>query len=185
MDKAGRGSVETSGLYQVAIVVHDLEKSVERYQKLLGMGSWQFMSIDDSVFAESTYRGKPVKHRFKVALGMLGAMQIELIQPIEGETIYADFLNKHGEGVHHLGHFRVDNLGEAIKEFEQEGFPCIQSGRTPEGGGYAYMDTVESLGVITELLAGREGPPPAYPGSVWKAWQAEVSLPTSTSSSSE
>lgn len=185
MDKPGRGNVETSGLYQVAIVVRDLEKSVEHYQKILGTGPWQFMSIDDSVFAESTYRGRPAKHRFKVALGMLGPMQIELIQPIEGETIYGDFLNEHGEGVHHLGHIRVDNLTEAIKTFEQQGFPCIQSGRNSRGGGYAYMDTVKSLGVVTEFLEGREGPPPAYPDSLWKAWQEEVTRPTSTSSSPE
>jgi hypothetical protein len=84
-----RGIVPTSGLYQVAIIVRDLHRTAEHYQELLGIGPWQVVSIDDSMFEESTYRGRPVKHRFDLALAMSGPMQIELIQPIEGETIYA------------------------------------------------------------------------------------------------
>ena len=169
-----RGIVPTSGLYQVSIIVRDLHRTAEHYRELLGVGPWQVVSIDDSIFEESTYRGRPVKHRFDLALAMSGPMQIELIQPIEGETIYADFLREHGEGVHHLGHIRVDDLDEAVRAFEQRGAPCIQSGRSRLGAGYAYMDTVGSLGFVTEILKGRDGPPPGYPGSLWEAWQREV-----------
>lgn len=163
--------ISLTGLYQVGLVVRDLDSSVEHYRNTLGIQTWGYMLLDDSVLVEPTYRGKPAKHRFKVAFGMMGPMQIELIQPLEGETIYSDFLREHGEGVHHLGHVRVDNLAQAIQTFEQEGFPCIQSGRVAAGGGYAYMDTVKSLGVITELLESPDGPPPGYPESTWKAWQ--------------
>jgi hypothetical protein len=169
-----RGIVPTSGLYQVAIIVRDLHRTAEHYQELLGIGPWQVVSIDDSMFEESTYRGRPVKHRFDLALAMSGPMQIELIQPIEGETIYADFLREHGEGVHHLGHIRVDDLDEAVRAFEQRGAACIQSGCSQRGGGYAYMDTVGSLGFVTEILKGRDGPPPGYPDSLWTSWQREA-----------
>lgn len=175
MDKPGGLNVETAGLYQVGIVVRDLEKSMKHYATVLGVGPWEVMTLDDSFFVEPTYRGRPAKHRFKVALGMSGAMQIELIQPVDGESIYADFLNEHGEGLHHLGHIRVEDLPRAIKEFEKQGAPCIQGGRLPDGGGYAYMDTTASLGVITELIEIGEGPPPAYPASLWNALREEVS----------
>ena len=54
--------------------------------------------------------------------------------------------------------------------WEKEGFACLERGRFP-GGGYAYMDTVETLGVIIELLETAEEPSPFYPPSLWKAWE--------------
>jgi hypothetical protein len=53
-----------------------------------------------------------VKHSFRAAMTMLGSLMVELLQPVEGEGVYRDFLNEHGEGLHHLGHVRVDDLGK-------------------------------------------------------------------------
>lgn len=151
MAESNRAKVKIPELYQVGIVVQDLEKSIENYQNTFGIGPWGTMNIDPSTFRDMTYHGRPVQHRFRAAFAMVGPMQLELIQPVEGDNIYSDFLREHGEGVHHLGHLRVANLAEAIKTLEKEGFPCLQSGRYPNGG-YAYMDTVKALGVIIELL---------------------------------
>ena len=151
MTEPSRAKIKVSELYQVGIVVHDLEKSIEHYQNTFGIGPWGTMNVDPSIFSEMTYHGRPVQHRFRAAFAMVGPMQLELIQPVEGDNIYSDFLTEHGEGVHHLGHVRVANLAEAIQTLEKEGFPCLQSGRSP-GGGYAYMDTVKTLGIIIELL---------------------------------
>jgi methylmalonyl-CoA/ethylmalonyl-CoA epimerase len=150
--------VKVSELYQVGIVVHDLEKSMENYQNTFGIGPWGIMNIDPSIFSEMTYHGRPVQHRFRAAFAIVGPLQLELIQPIEGDNIFSDFLKEHGEGLHHLGHLRVNNLAEAIHTLEKEGFPCLQSGCSP-GGGYAYMDTVKALGTIIELLEISEGMP--------------------------
>ena len=135
----------------MGIVVHDLDKSIENYQNAFGIGPWGIMNIDSSIFSDMTYNGRPVQHRFRAAFAMVGPLQLELIQPVEGDNIFSDFLKEHGEGLHHLGHLRVSNLDEAIETFEKEDFPCLQSGRYP-GGGYAFMDTVKTLGVIIELL---------------------------------
>jgi len=142
----------------VGIVVHDLDKSMENYQNAFGIGPWGIMNIDPSIFSDMTYHGRPVQHRFRAAFAMVGPLQLELIQPVEGDNIFSDFLKEHGEGLHHLGHFRVGNLDAAIETFEKAGFPCLQSGRYP-GGGYAFMDTVKALGVIIELLEVPEGTP--------------------------
>ena len=158
MTEPSRAKVKVSELYQVGIVVHDLEKSMEHYQSTFGIGPWQIMNIDPSIFSEMTYHGRPVQHKFRAALAMVGPMQLELIQPLEGENIFSDFLKERGEGVHHLGHVRVANLDEAIQALEKAGFPCLQSGRLT-GGGYAYIDTVKALGTIIELLEIPEGVP--------------------------
>ena len=158
MTEPSRAKIEISELYQVGIVVHDLEKSIERCQNTFGIGPWEIMNIDPSTFSDMTYRGKPVQHKFRAALTMVGPMQLELIEPIEGDNIFSDFLKEHGEGVHHLGHVMVKNLDEAIQTLEKEGFPCLQSGCFP-GGGYAYIDTLKTMGTIIELLAIPEGAP--------------------------
>jgi len=142
----------------VGIVVHDLDKSMENYQNAFGIGPWGTMNIDPSIFSDMTYHGRPIQHRFRAAFAMVGPLQLELIQPVEGDNIFSDFLKEHREGLHHLGHLRVSNLDEAIETFKKEGFPCLQSGRYP-GGGYAFMDTVKTLGVIIELLEVPEAVP--------------------------
>ena len=169
MAEPSRPIIKVSELYQVGIVVHDLEKSIEHYQNTFGIGPWEVTNVDTSTISDMTYHGRPVQHRFRAAFAMVGPMQLELIQPLEGDNIYSDFLDEHGEGIHHLGHVRVSDLDEAIEALEKEGFPCLQSGRFP-GGGLAYMDTGKALGVIIELLQMPEGPSPYYPPSLWKTW---------------
>ena len=126
MSERSRPKLDASQLHQVCVVVRDLEKSMEHYQNTLGIGPWEVSEWDDSNISEMTYHGRPARHRFRVALTMVGPMQLELIQPLEGENLYSDFLKEHGEGLHHLGHVMVDNTSEAIPALEKEGFRCLQ-----------------------------------------------------------
>jgi len=158
MAEHGNPTIKVSELYQACVVVHDLEQSIKRYQSTLGIGPWQIIDIDSSDLEEVTYHGRPAHHKFRAALTMAGPLQLELIQPVEGESIFRDFLQEHGEGLHHLGHIRVDSLAESVRTLAEEGFPCLQSGYAA-GGGYAYIDTVKALGVIVELLELPEGIP--------------------------
>jgi hypothetical protein len=151
MAKPSSPIFKVSGLYQVGIVVRDLERSMEQYSKVLGIDKWGTLYCDPSNTRDMTYHGNPVEYRFKVAFAKVGYIELELIQPLEGDNIYSDFLKEHGEGLHHLGHLRVKNLNEAVRAWEKAGFSCLQSGRVPEGT-YAYIDTVKALGVILELF---------------------------------
>lgn len=146
-------NIKVSELFQVGIVVRNLEKSMKYYETILGIGPWKLFDAGPDLISDTTYYGKPVQHTFKGALTMVGPMQLELIQPLEGESIYADFLREHGEGIHHLGHVIVKDLEEAVQKLEKAGFPCAQSGRHP-GGAWAYMDTVKRLGYMIEMSNG-------------------------------
>jgi methylmalonyl-CoA/ethylmalonyl-CoA epimerase len=151
MAESTRPIVKVSGLHQVGIVVRDLEDSMKHYESIFGIGSWQVITVDPSILSDMTYHGRPVQYTFRVALATVGQIELELLQPVEGENIYSDFLKEHGEGLHHLGHVKVDNLDEAVQALEKDGFACLQSGRYP-GGAYAYMDMVKPLGYIIELV---------------------------------
>ena len=145
--------IEVSELFQVGIVVYNLEKSMKQYESLMGIDKWEVVEIDSSIMP-MTYYGKPVEHSFKAAFTMLGSLMLELLEPVEGEGIYRDFLSEHGEGIHHLGHVRVDNLDEAIESLEKAGFPCIETGGDPAIHIWAYVDTTAALGYILELSSG-------------------------------
>lgn len=148
---------------QVSVVVSDLAKSMERYWTTFGIGPFYIYTFQPPVITDMTVRGKPAEHSMKVALAQTGAIQLELIQPLGGESIYKEFLNEKGEGIHHLGCV-VDNLDEAIATTENQGISVIQSGRFP-GGGYAYLDTERTLGTILELVQMPPEMPP--PEAIW------------------
>ena len=143
--------IKVSELRQVGIAVRDLEDSMRHYESIFGIASWQVMTVDSSIISEMTYHGKPAEYVFRVALVTVGQMELELLQPAAGENIYSDFLKEHGEGLHHLGHVKVDNLDEAVQRLQKNGFAYLQGGRY-QGGGYAYIDMVKPLGYIIELV---------------------------------
>jgi methylmalonyl-CoA/ethylmalonyl-CoA epimerase len=138
------------------MVVRDLAKTMESMQNTFGIGPWYVLAYDANSLKDMTYHGKPARFSFKVARthGRLGGMEIELIEPVEGDSIYSDFLREHGEGVHHLRCYEVESL-EALKvttmALERQGFPCIMTGRTPRAA-FAYFETTPVLKTILEVI---------------------------------
>jgi hypothetical protein len=104
----------------------------------------------------------------RIALSYLGPLRIELIQPLEGDTVYADFVREHGYGVHHLG-LLVDDMQGALEEASSAGLAMIQDGSgfgLAGDGHYAYLDTEDQIGVTLELIErpqGRMPPDKVYP----------------------
>jgi hypothetical protein len=115
-----------------------------------------------------TYYGKPTEYKMRVALSYFGPMRVELIEMLEGETVYADFVAEHGYGVHHFG-VLVDSMEVALEEADAAGIKMIMdgSGFGLEGDGhYAYLDTEDKIGVTLELIErpkGRMRPEKVYP----------------------
>ncbi len=134
---------------QVCVVVNDLKKSMEYYWTTFGIGPFTIHTYEPPFLTDMMIRGKPADYRMKIAFAKMGSIQLELIQPL-GESIYAEFLNEKGEGIHHVGCY-VDNLDEAVAVVEKQGISVLQSGKRP-GSGYAYLDTEKTLGAIWELI---------------------------------
>ena len=132
---------------QVGIVVRDMDRAIKNYEEILGV-SFPKVVIPD--YFNRVYRGKPENFRMKIGLAMMGELQIELIQPLEGKTIYAEFLEKWGQGIHHLG-FDVKDLDERVAAFRGLGIGVLMNGERV-GGKFAYMDTEGTLGIMVELM---------------------------------
>jgi methylmalonyl-CoA/ethylmalonyl-CoA epimerase len=158
-----------AGFEQVCIVTNNLDKSAETMWKNLGIGPWSVHVHDiNRSFTEMTYHGKPARFSFKSGHAQTGAFDLELIEPLEGDNIYSDFLRANGEGVQH---FRcpkinaIDTYRKTIKDFEKAGFPCLMSARSMYGL-FAYIDTTKVLNTVIEIYwldpAITQSPKPTY-----------------------
>jgi hypothetical protein len=84
----------------------------------------------------------------------VGGAVLELLENIEGQTIWKDFYDKHGEGMHHIGLF-VRRFPVALERFVEKGIPITVDGPITGGnriGRFTYLDSQEHLGTTFELL---------------------------------
>jgi catechol 2,3-dioxygenase-like lactoylglutathione lyase family enzyme len=157
-----------NGVAQVGFVVKDLDAAVESWVKLFGIGPWSFYTYGEPLVKKMSYRGKPVKYRMRLALSNIGPLRIELIQPLDGDTVYADFVREHGYGIHHFG-LLTDDMQAALAQARAAGLPMTMDGAgfgRDGDGHYAYLDTEGALGTTIELIErpkGRVPPEKVYP----------------------
>ena len=115
-----------------------------------------------------TYRGQTADYAMRIALAWLGPLRIELIEMAGGDSVYADFVQEHGYGVHHFG-VLVDDMDAALAQAAAAGLTMTMDGAgfgLDGDGHYAYLDTEKDLGTTLELIArpkGRVLPERVYP----------------------
>jgi methylmalonyl-CoA/ethylmalonyl-CoA epimerase len=150
------GAIETLAgqpVGQVGIIVPDLERALERYSSLWGLGPWACYLYGPATVPRLTYRGEPGRYSMRIALAG-EAPQIELLESLEGPSIYEEWLESRPQGLHHLGVY-VESLNEAIESMSAAGYDLLQSGAgygLDGDGGYAYFDTERDFGVIVEAI---------------------------------
>ena len=138
---------------QIGILVRDLDSALARYEREWGLGPWRGFVYGPDTIPSTSFRGEPGRYRVQIAIS--GTVpQIELLEALEGPSIYDEWLAERGEGLHHLG-FWVDSLAAGIADMEAAGYRAVQTGEgygLDGDGGYAYFDTRERLGVLVELI---------------------------------
>jgi methylmalonyl-CoA/ethylmalonyl-CoA epimerase len=135
---------------QVGLVVRDCKATAKRYWDEFGIGPWEFYTLDPSNTPDMTLRGRPVEHAFRAALARVGEVEIELIEPLDGNSLYAEHLVAHGEGLHHIA-FDVDDFEQTKARLADLGYRQTQGGRPFDIVTYGYFDTDKSLACIAEL----------------------------------
>ena len=123
----------------VCIAVSDIEETLEFYEKLFGVSrSGEIETIEDQ--------------GVKAALVRVGASQLEFIQPIDSENGVYKFIDRRGEGVHHIC-FEVDDLASKLKELDDSGVQMIdKEPRDGLSGIIGFIHPKATRGVLIELV---------------------------------
>ena len=140
-------------IFQIAFVVRDLEQALERYSAALGAAPWRCWTFGAEDHDYTEYRGRQTSFSTRLALNH-SFPQLELIQPLMGPSAHQDWLERRGEGPHHVG-IVVDSVLETIAQMARAGYPVVQSGAgigPQRDGAWAYFDTTDALGLMLEAV---------------------------------
>jgi methylmalonyl-CoA/ethylmalonyl-CoA epimerase len=135
---------------QIGVVVRNIEGAI-KYYEALGIGP--FIPFRNTDVVERQMWGKPVSPnsiKSVIELTKIGTLELELIEPVEGNSIWSEFLTTHGEGVQHLGFF-VDDINKEEAKMVRKGFTVVYRSRFSNGDGAAYFQT-DAGGFLLELI---------------------------------
>jgi methylmalonyl-CoA/ethylmalonyl-CoA epimerase len=126
-------------LDHIGIAVKDLDQAINLYKDVFG--------IEPSLVYESEYT------KARIAFFPIGETRIELIQPVDPESVMGKFLEKKGEGIHHIS-FKVRDVDQSLLEIESRGIELIdkKSRKVRENERVAFLHPKSTNGVLFELI---------------------------------
>ncbi|MDD6140751.1 MAG: methylmalonyl-CoA epimerase [Bacteroidales bacterium] len=127
-----------SHIEHLGIAVKSLDEAIPYYEQVLGFKCYAIEEVADQ--------------KVKTAFFKVGQTKIELLEPTSEESAVAKFIEKRGEGIHHIA-FATDGVAAALAEVEAKGVRLID--KAPRNGAYglkiAFLHPKSTLGVLTEL----------------------------------
>ena len=132
--------MELTHIEHIGIAVENLEESIKYYENVLGLKCYAIEEVADQ--------------KVKTAFFKVGQTKIELLESTSPDGPIGKFIEKKGQGVHHLA-FNVNNLPEAIKEAEEKGVRLIDAEprKGAEGLNIAFLHPKSTGGVLTEFCS--------------------------------
>ena len=131
--------MELTHIEHLGIAVKSLEEAIPYYEKVLGLKCYAIEEVTDQ--------------KVKTAFFKIGQTKIELLEPTCPESTIAGFIEKRGEGIHHMAFAVADGVANAIAEVEGKGLRTIDKAprRGAEGLDIAFLHPKSTMGVLTEL----------------------------------
>ena len=129
-----------SHIEHIGIAVDNLEESIKYYEEVLGFKCYAIEEVADQ--------------KVKTAFFMVGETKIELLESTSPEGPIGKFIEKKGQGIHHIA-FAVDNATEALKTVEERGVRLVDkvSRKGAEGLDIGFLHPKSTHGVLTELCS--------------------------------
>jgi methylmalonyl-CoA/ethylmalonyl-CoA epimerase len=130
--------MKVSHIEHVGIAVKDLQEATKYYEEVLGLKCYAIEEVADQ--------------KVKTAFFMVGQTKIELLEATSEESPVSKFIEKRGEGIHHLA-FAVNDVDGSLKEVKEKGVRVIDE--TPrkgaEGLSIGFLHPKSTFGVLTEF----------------------------------
>lgn len=129
-----------SHIEHIGIAVKNIEEAKEYYENILGLKCYAVEEVEDQ--------------KVKTAFFKVGQTKIELLEATSPESPVAKFIEKRGEGIHHLA-FAVDDADNALAEVAQKGIHTIdeKSRKGAEGLNIGFLHPKFTFGVLTEFCS--------------------------------
>lgn len=130
--------MELTHIEHIGIAVKNMEEAIKFYENTFGLKCYAVEEVADQ--------------KVKTAFFMIGETKIELLESTSPEGPIAKFIEKKGEGIHHIA-FAAKGLTEALPELEAKGVQLIdkQPRKGAEGLSIAFLHPKATMGVLTEL----------------------------------
>ena len=140
--------MKVTHIEHLGIAVNSIEEALPFYENILGLKCYAVEEVADQ--------------KVKTAFLKVGQTKIELLESTDPEGAVGKFIEKRGEGLHHLA-FAVEGLADALKEAEEKGIRLIDANprKGAEGLNIAFLHPKSTIGVLTELCEN----PDKTPGS--------------------
>ena len=154
MEKTQSGSIFTSKLHHIGIVVKDLKKGIAYYESI-GFGPFKAREGVQTVTIpfKGELNGKPAEWKTTISNGKMGEVELELLEPTEGPQALKESLDATGEGLHHIG-FLSDDVDAEIAKAKKKGLKVWTSAKRADGKiafCYLYPTEVGKLAVEIRL----------------------------------
>ncbi|HAF28443.1 MAG TPA: methylmalonyl-CoA epimerase [Bacteroidales bacterium] len=130
--------MKPSHIEHIGIAVKNIDESIKYYQEVLGLECYNIEEVKDQ--------------KVKTAFFKVGDTKIELLESTDPEGPIGKFIEKKGEGIHHIA-FAVKNIEDTLKHAEEKGVQLIDktSRKGAEGLDIAFLHPKSTFGVLTEL----------------------------------
>jgi catechol 2,3-dioxygenase-like lactoylglutathione lyase family enzyme len=141
-------------IHHVCLAVRDVEKTAEAFSAIFGVSPFR-ITVYESAPTRATVYGKPQGYRLKFAHAEVGPVGIELVQTLEGKSAIDDFIERRGEGIHHLAFECDPPLDNELRKWKEQGVEALQIDRSLTDDpryGWAYMDTERLVGCVLEIM---------------------------------
>jgi len=143
------------GITQVGWVVENLEESVEKFYRNTGIGPWYFYDYGPDLLTKMRRNGQDTVYNMSTAVANAGVLRLEMIQPLYGEMVYQDYIDRYGYGgVQHFG-IAVDDIQSSLALVRELGINIAMEGEgygLDGDGHFAYLDTESIIGITIELM---------------------------------
>lgn len=133
------------------IVVGNIEDVYAQYAGIPGAKLTALKQTNGPDIAKVVYRGQSSPTVARQFFVTMGGLRTEVLEPDGHPSVWAEILRRQGgNSLHHMG-FNVEDAAPVVRFFAEKGMGVLQTGNYI-GGRYTYIDTLEALGMVIELL---------------------------------
>lgn len=141
-------------IFQLGVVVANLEEAMNSWISVFKVGPWTVKTLGSQNLTDLVQKKGAVREecfKYRIALAMIGELQIELLEANAETPIYMDFLKRTGGGIHHIKEMIGDErMGSELASYESIGVQNI-FGANYYNSTFNNLNTVKKLGIFIEI----------------------------------